>query len=106
MIIRINKDPKKNENIDLKTINHAIEDTIDQTEQLEELIKQAPGIFDGYENFRRILRAIKRGEKVEDAVESYCNFACPPSEKNEECDMACDKCWKNYLIRYLKVIKD
>ena len=99
------KEKKELSNIDL--INKMIADSIEQSEQLEEIIADAPDILDGYENIREILRMEKRGIDHKKAV-NYCAFmACPPSHSKEyrsQCDSKCEECWNKYYDEYAKII--
>lgn len=89
-----------------KSINIIIDDTIQQTRVLEELIDEAPSVLSGYINFRKILRAHKRGLSLIDSIEKYSMECCPPKLcPSEDCDITtCNECWHGFIRNYCEAV--
>lgn len=87
-----------------KSINLLIEDSLDQTRLLEELIEEAPSVLSGYINFRKILRAHKRGLSLIDSIEKYSMECCPPKLCPSEDCSTCNECWLNFTRNYFESI--
>jgi len=89
-----------------KFINELIVDTQDQADNLKAIIIESPQILKGYDNFRTILRAVKRGSTLSDAIKKYARESCPPRiDSDEECsEISCCLCWREYCLKYLEVI--
>lgn len=102
MIIEL-KD-RKEKNLLKKNVNKLIETTQAESEQLEDLLETAPAILGGYRTFRNILRSVKRGIELDDAIESFALEGCPPQQTEASIQLCgeipCSECWKKFVIQY------
>lgn len=102
MIIEL-KDRKEKQSLK-KNVDKIIESTQAESEQLEDLLETAPQILCGYRTFRSILRSVKRGNELDNAVETYALEACPPKQSHDMAllcgDIPCAECWKKFVISY------
>lgn len=98
--------PQKDYSVNITDINSLIQDSIEQSAMIEDLIQEAPDILNGHCNFRDILRAIKRGNSLDQAIESYSSECCPPKTiASEECeDITCNDCWHNFIENYQNIL--
>lgn len=87
-------------------VNHLIEDSLDQSQYLEDIIMRAPHILEGHAIFREILCQIKRGVPMEDAVQEQALDGCPPKDVDvEECtEQKCTECWLEFITNYHKTV--
>lgn len=89
-----------------KNVDKLIQDSFEQSQNLEELIQEAPIILEGYKTFRNILREIKRGSEMDEAIQNNCLESCPPNAKSCNMDssvcgeVSCNNCWKDFINRY------
>ena len=63
-----------------KNADLIIKDTISQSQLLEDLLQEAPAILEGYAGFRKILRAIKRGDSLDKAILNNVAYLQLPQE--------------------------
>lgn len=107
MIIEL--DSKQREK-DLVTsnVNLLIRDTLEQTYNLQDLIESAPNILRGYSVFREILRSVKRGQELDEAINFNSGKSCPPGEietVNNACGhITCDDCWRLFIENYADAV--
>ena len=93
-----------------KNADLIIKDTIAQSQLLEDLLQEAPAILEGYAGFRKILRAIKRGDSLDKAILNNCLECCPPNTKSSPLDISqcgvisCNNCWKNFITNYSEAV--
>ena len=93
-----------------KNADLIIKDTIVQSQLLEDLLQEAPAILEGYAGFRKILRAIKRGDSLDKAILNNCLECCPPNTKSSPLDISqcgvisCNNCWKNFITNYSEAV--
>lgn len=109
MIIELNQ-KQAEENLIVSNINLLIKDTLEQSQGLEELVASAPNILKGYSVFRDILKSVKRGQKLDEAINFNSGKSCPPDELetiNNACGhITCDECWKLFIESYSKAVVD
>ena len=109
MIIELNQ-KQTEENLIKANINLLIKDTLEQSQGLEELVASAPNILRGYSVFRDILKAVKRGQNLDEAINFNSGKSCPPDELetiNNACGhITCDECWKLFIESYSKAVVD
>lgn len=105
-IIKIDQSTNIKEKKFKNYINDIIADTQYQTDNLESIIEEAPNILKGYENFRQILRAIKRGDTFANAINKFAGQSCPPkTDSDDNCEsISCNDCWREYCLHYLELI--
>ena len=107
MIIELNQ-KQTEENLIKSNVNLLIKDTLEQSQGLEELVASAPNILRGYEVFQDILKAVKRGQSLDEAINFNSGKACPPDEIetiNNGCGhITCDECWKSFIEEYSKAV--
>ena len=89
-----------------KSVDILINDTIQQTKMLEDIIDEAPAVLSGYINFRKILRAHKRGLSLADSIKKYSIESCPPKLcPSEDCDITtCNECWHSFVKNYYEAV--
>lgn len=94
------------QDLEITDINSLILDSIEHTTLLEELIRDAPDILDGHCNLRDILRAVKRGESLDDAIDLYALECCPPKTvATEDCsEITCSECWHEFIKHYQEAV--
>lgn len=88
-------------------LNFLIKDTLEQSYNLTEIVANAPGILRGYATFRSILKGVKRGQSVDEAITINSGKSCPPNEQetlNNGCGhISCNECWKSFIDHYVEV---
>lgn len=85
-------------------------DSLNMTDTVNELLSMAPDILRSHENFRTILRHVKRTGNLQEALEMYATDCCPPISNVEDMESycgvtKCTDCWKKFCKNYLEVIK-
>lgn len=88
-------------------INDLLKDSYGQSDYLEDLMDSAPDIIEGHYRFRNILRYIKRGHSIDEAVKEYAAEGCPPKAPVdiEDCEnIQCTECWKTFIYNYQQAI--
>lgn len=98
MIIKLS-----NSDIPITDIDKILKDSHDQTEAINAIIMNSSDFLDGHSIFTSILRAVKRGQSLDKAVESYCSYSCPPAD-NDDCDENCKECWKCFIKNYSDIV--
>lgn len=93
-----------------RQVDHMYNDSLNMTDTVNELLVMAPEILRSHENFRTILRHVKRTGNLQEALEIYAVDCCPPISKvnNMEsyCGITkCTDCWKNFCKKYLEAVK-
>lgn len=98
--------PQQNSDTKITDINSLIQDSIEQSATIEDLIQEAPDILSGHCNFRDILRAVKRGHTLDEAIETFSSECCPPKTiASEDCDdITCNDCWHNFIENYQELL--
>lgn len=88
------------------SVNLLLSDAVEQTDNLKDIIQEAPYILGGYENFKTILRSVKRGNSFSSAIDENCDVSCPPKVyPTDECDnIKCSSCWREFCLNYLEAI--
>lgn len=104
-VIMLEKEESKESKI-RNSVNKLIADSEEQTAQLNTLIMEAPDVLLGYQVFREILRAVKRGDTLENASKKSGHKSCPPGvHSGPDCDfIKCDQCWREFCENYLEKI--
>lgn len=89
-----------------KSINFLLQDTLEQCQQIEDLLNDGPEILRAYYNFRNILRQVKRGDTFKKSINEHALTCCPPNlYATPDCeDKTCSNCWRQYCLDYLEVI--
>ena len=107
MIIELNQ-KQTEENLIKSNVNLLIKDTLEQSQGLEELVASAPSILHGYSVFRDILKSVKRGQRLDEAINFNSGKSCPPDEIetiNNACGhITCDECWRLFIENYADAV--
>ncbi len=88
------------------SVNELIDDSLKHTLDIQDIVSRSPDILAGHDILRVILRDVKRGISLEEAIKKSAGVECPPKDIDlGECnERKCTDCWLEYIQAYHDLI--